>query len=451
MKRRTSAAATLGGWSEMKAAAAQPIFWCCPYEYRINWMLQSKIPKILLKPINSISNTTILDKLKQYNKASSILGDVKIVGAAHCTDIWVVRAKYKALIEKGGLILLDSSVYSVTCGLSCMFSAEVIKLLEIAETVKVKGYSGISDNVRADLAAGAASGSPFSLCADVREHFLVAEGVAVSGNARHFVRNIFQSIRCTHWEAGPGCDVVPDVMVGCINWVVTAKVWHPDSHMLAGFTSRASSSLCTYVIKAVHRRLPVAIRKRLYDKCYPSVLCLLCGEVEFFDHVFTCVHESGIRGKILAEASARWSALSGGSSAFAVLWVLSQCSIDVGLYTLVCKGFVLEEWYEKTCDVFEDRKMATARIVEYVRFIVGLHRAKVWLAKASHQVVMEKAGLVCDVGVVSGLPCGVSLVLSDGVVRLLGLANFFAVSFGRRKPFCFFSGLGGSVRVVIDV
>ncbi|KAG9289729.1 hypothetical protein G9A89_014464 [Geosiphon pyriformis] len=221
--------------------------------------------------------------------------------------------------------------------------------------------------------------------------------------------------------------------------------------MLVGFTSRAFSSLRTYVMKTVHRRLPVAIRKRLYDKCYPSVLCLLCGEVEFSDHIFTCVHESGIRGEILAEASAHWSALSGGSSASAVLWVLSQCSIDVGLYTLVCKGFVLEEWYEEACDVFEDRKVATARIVDYVRFVVGLHRTKVWLARASHRVVMEKAGLVCDVGVVSGLPCGVSSVLSDGVVRLLGLANSFAVSFGRRKSFCFFSGLGGSVQVVINV
>ncbi|KAG9297127.1 hypothetical protein G9A89_019408 [Geosiphon pyriformis] len=317
--------------------------------------------------------------------------------------------------------------------------------------VKMKGHSGILGNVRADLAAEAASGSPFSLCANVREHFLVAEGVAVSGNAHHFVRNIFRSIRCACWEAGPGCDVVPDAMIGCIDWVVTAKVWHPDSHMLAGFTSRTSSSLRTYVMKAVHRRLPVAIRKRLYNKCYPSVLCLFCDEVEFSDHVFTCVHESGIHGEILAEASAHWSALAGGSSASAVLRVLSQCSIDVGLYTLVCKGFVLEEWYEEACNVFEDKKVATARIVDYVRFVVGLHRAKVWLARASHRVVMEKAGLVCDVGVISGLPCGVSSVLSDSVVRLLGLANFFAVSFGRRKPFCFFSGLGGSVRVVIDV
>ncbi|KAG9295234.1 hypothetical protein G9A89_000057 [Geosiphon pyriformis] len=317
--------------------------------------------------------------------------------------------------------------------------------------VKVKGHSGIPGNVRADLAVGAASGSLFSLCANVREHFLVAESIAVSGNARHFVRNIFRSICCAHWEAGPGCDVVLDAMIGCIDWVVTAKVWHSGSHMLAGFTSRASSTLRTYVIKAVHRRLPVAVRKRLYDKCYPSVLCLFCGKVEFSDHVFTCVHESGIRGEILVKASVCWSALAGGFPASAVLRVLSQCSINVGLYTLVCKGFVLEEWYEEACDVFENRKVATARIVDYVRFVVELHRAKVWLARASHQVVMEKAGLVCDVGVVSGLPCGVSSVLSDGIVRLLGLANSFAVSFGRRKPYCFFFGLGGSVWVVIDV
>ncbi|KAG9300298.1 hypothetical protein G9A89_011371 [Geosiphon pyriformis] len=243
--------------------------------------------------------------------------------------------------------------------------------------VKVKDHSGIPGNVKADLAAGAASGSSFSFCADVHEHFLVAEGVAVSGNAHHFVRNIFQSICCAHWEAGPGCDVVSDVMIGCINWVVTAKVWHPDSHMLAGFTSRASSMLRTYFMKAVHRRLLVAVKKRLYNKCYSSVLCLFCGEVEFSDHIFTCVHEFGIRGEILAEASACWSALAGGSPASAMLQVLSQCSIDVGLYTLVCKGFVLEEWYEEACGIFENRKVAAAQIVNYIRFVVGLHHARV--------------------------------------------------------------------------
>ncbi|KAG9299729.1 hypothetical protein G9A89_013089 [Geosiphon pyriformis] len=294
--------------------------------------------------------------------------------------------------------------------------------------VKMKGHSGIPGNVKANLAAGTASGSPFSLCANVCEHFLVAEGVTVSGNAYHFVRNIFRSVCSVRWEAGPDCDVVLDI-------------WHLDSYMLTGFTSWVFSTLRIYIMKAVHRRLLVAVKKRLYDKCYPGVLCLFCNKMEFSDHAFTCVHESGVRGKILAEASAHWLALAGGSPASVMLQVLSQCSIDVGLYTL----------YEEACSIFEDRKVTATQIVDYVKFMVKLHCAKVWLAKASHRVVMEKTGLVCDSGVVSGLFRGVSLVLSNGVVRLLGVVNSFAVSFGYRKPYCFFSGLGGSVQVIIGV
>ncbi|KAG9300611.1 hypothetical protein G9A89_005211 [Geosiphon pyriformis] len=297
--------------------------------------------------------------------------------------------------------------------------------------VKIKGHFGIPGNVEADLAAGAASESPFSLCANVREHFLVAEGVTVSGNACYFVRNIFRSVCSACWEAGPGCDMVPDAMIGCIDWVVMTKV-------------RISSMLCTYIMKAVHRRLLVAVRKRLYDKHYFSVLCLFCSRVEFSDHAFTCVYESGVRGKILAKASARWSALAGGSPASAMLRVLSQCSIDVELYTLVCKGFVLGEWYKEACSIFEDRKVAATQIVDYIRFVVELYHAKVWLARASHRVVIEKTGLVCDSGVVSGLSCGVFSVLSDGVIRLFSVANFFA-------SYCFFSGLSGSVRIIIGV
>ncbi|KAG9304006.1 hypothetical protein G9A89_005916 [Geosiphon pyriformis] len=52
---------------------------------------------------------------------------------------------------------------------------------------KIKGHSGISGNVRANLAAGAASGSPSLLLANMCEHFLVAKNTAVSDNARHFV------------------------------------------------------------------------------------------------------------------------------------------------------------------------------------------------------------------------------------------------------------------------
>ncbi|KAG9304126.1 hypothetical protein G9A89_019688 [Geosiphon pyriformis] len=359
------------------------------------------------------------------------------------------------------LLSTIAKLQAVALALECVSSLSTVAAIDTCvfemsldlsvSWVKVKDHSGIYGNVEANLAAGAASGSPFFLCANVREHFLVAEDVAISGNTHHFVRNIFRFVCCAHWKAGPGCNVVPDVIIGCIDWVVTAKMWHFDSHMLTEFTSRVSSTLHTYIIKAVHRRLSVVVRKRLYNKHYPSVLCLFCDGVEFSDHAFTCVYESSICGEILAETSACWSALADGSSASAMLWVLFQCSFDVELYTLVCKEFVLGEWYEEACSIFEDRKVAATQIVNYVRFIVELHCAKTWLARASHRVVIEKAGLICDSGVVSGLSRSVSSVLSDDVVRLLGVANFFAVSFGHRKSYCFFSGLSGSVRVVIGV
>ncbi|KAG9304921.1 hypothetical protein G9A89_010783 [Geosiphon pyriformis] len=319
---------------------------------------------------------------------------------------------------------------SIGIAVSGLLSSTIAKLQAVAlalenkdlsvSWVKIKSHSGIPGNVEANLAAGAASGSLFSFCANVHEHFLVAKDVAVSGNACYFVKNIFRSVCCACWEAGPSCDMVLEAIIGCIDWVVMAKVWHPDSHMLTGFTSWVFSTLHTYIMKAVHRRLLVAVRKRLYNKRYPSVLCLFCSRMEFSDHTFTCVHKSGVHGEILAEASVRWSALACGFPASTVF-------------------------------IFEDKKMAAIRIVDYVRFVVELHRAKVWLARASHQMVMEKAGLVCDSGVVFGLSCDVFSVLSDGVVRLLGVANSFAVSFGYQKSYCFFSGLGGSVRVIIGV
>ncbi|KAG9293943.1 hypothetical protein G9A89_019281 [Geosiphon pyriformis] len=95
---------------------------------------------------------TIVDKnflFKDWvQEAMSVLGDAKTVGkfivdfvwklgAVHHINIWLVRAKYRALIKKSGLILLNSFVYFVTHGLSCMFSAGVIRLLKIAKTLGV--------------------------------------------------------------------------------------------------------------------------------------------------------------------------------------------------------------------------------------------------------------------------------------------------------------------------
>ncbi|KAG9291575.1 hypothetical protein G9A89_021994 [Geosiphon pyriformis] len=203
-------------------------------------------------------------------------------------------------------------------------------------------HSGISGNIKADLAAEEAIRSSFTLLASVCEQFLVAKNTVVSGNAHHFVRDIF-------WSAGFGYGVVSDELVGSVDWIFTAKVWHTNSHMFAEFTSQSSLNLHTYLIKAVHRHLPVAVWKRLYDKRYPGVLCLLCGEVEFLDHVFTCAQNVAVYNEILAEASAYWVSVAGVCvlSSSAILQALSVCSLDVSLYSVVCKDFVLSEWYKK--------------------------------------------------------------------------------------------------------
>ncbi|KAG9288011.1 hypothetical protein G9A89_017606 [Geosiphon pyriformis] len=297
--------------------------------------------------------------------------------------------------------------------------------------IKVKGHSGISGNVKTDLVAGKAVQSPFSLLAGVYEHYLVAENMTISDNACHF--------------AGPGVSVIPVDLIKCIDWISTAKVWHPDSHILAKFTGRKTSNLCSYLIKAVHRHFPVAVQKKLYDKGYPSVLCLLCGKVEFFDHAFMCSWNVVIRNEVLVEASARWVSVAGlcDSLSSAVLRMLSACSLNVGLYSIVCKNF--------TQGLFDDKKQAISEVVNFVRFVADLHCVRAWLVRSKHRVWMEKTGLVADSGVVSGLSHNVSSILLGGVVRMLGVIELFAVNFGYYLLCCFFSGLSGVVSVIIGV
>ncbi|KAG9302306.1 hypothetical protein G9A89_008797 [Geosiphon pyriformis] len=78
----------------------------------------------------------LLSYISQIQKAMSFPSDAKTVGKFIVDFVWKL-AKYKALIEKNSLISLDGSVYLVTCGLLCMFSAGVIRLLEIAKALGI--------------------------------------------------------------------------------------------------------------------------------------------------------------------------------------------------------------------------------------------------------------------------------------------------------------------------
>ncbi|KAG9288917.1 hypothetical protein G9A89_019539 [Geosiphon pyriformis] len=199
--------------------------------------------------------------------------------------------------------------------------------------------------------------------------------------------------------------------------------------MLAGSTSWKFSVLQSYLIKAVHHQLLMAIQKRLYDKSYSGVLCLLCKEVELLNYVFSCAMDAGVQDEILAKAAASWVFLMSSHvlSSSAVLQFLGCCFSN-------CSEAV---------EVFEVRKMAVSVVVNFVRSVVELHHSRVWLVRSGYKISIEKTGLVENDRVISGL--------SHCKIFMLGVLGSFSVSFGCHRPKLFFFGLDFSPQVIIDV
>ncbi|KAG9291359.1 hypothetical protein G9A89_003463 [Geosiphon pyriformis] len=168
--------------------------------------------------------------------------------------------------------------------------------------------------------------------------------------------------------------------------------------MLSGFMSRHSADLHSYFMKAVYDRLSVAVRKRLYDKKYPGVLCLYCREVEFSDHVFTCNKESISCKKILFECVSTWRSLTG--FRLPVPSVISEslllCVFDVSLYALLCKSFVLVGWYKETVQIFVDCKEAAWVLVNFVHNVGACHHSELWGFRFKFRANMEKDNLMGD-------------------------------------------------------
>ncbi|KAG9303672.1 hypothetical protein G9A89_018569 [Geosiphon pyriformis] len=221
--------------------------------------------------------------------------------------------------------------------------------------------------------------------------------------------------------------------------------------MATGFTSRPSANARTYFMKALHHQLPVAVRKHLYNKCYPNVLCLYCGDVESSDHVFFCKVDNSARNWILNSYVASWKALTGLSLfSLVVMQLLLSCAFDFPVFVALCKGFVFNNWFRKTVSVFRDPKIAGLEVVKFVRSLGLAFRNGVWMVCAKHCAYMEKTKLIPLDGStpvsVSGLISG----FSAGVVKLLGITETVGVRFGFHKPCLFFSGVDNLVSVYIS-
>ncbi|KAG9287543.1 hypothetical protein G9A89_019604 [Geosiphon pyriformis] len=153
-----------------------------------------------------------------------------------------------------------------------------------------RGHFGVLGN---DTLARAAVFSGVHLPHRIDEHFLKAGVTVVSGNSRHFVCGVFHSIHHAHWEVSSGSRVLVDSLCADVDWFRSCSVWHLNSHLATGFTSARTAGSWTYFMKALHYCLPVAVRKQLYNKGYPSVMCLFCSDVEISDHVFLCPFDAG--------------------------------------------------------------------------------------------------------------------------------------------------------------
>ncbi|KAG9290537.1 hypothetical protein G9A89_020907 [Geosiphon pyriformis] len=212
--------------------------------------------------------------------------------------------------------------------------------------------------------------------------------------------------------------------------------------MLSGSTCRATAALCTYFMKTVHFRLPVAVQKRLYNKVYPGVSCLFCGDVELPDHGFTCVKDASVWSDILGDFGGLWRTLMS-PNLLLPSFVLQDFSLgvsDVRLYSVFCKRFVLKSWMDEATVSFSNKKKVAIVIVNFIHRLAKSHRMNFWLFRTKFRSDMERSGLIGDnVVVVSALGVG-ALSFSAGMVYLIGVLDSLDVSFGFRGRFLFLSG-----------
>ncbi|KAG9304593.1 hypothetical protein G9A89_020157 [Geosiphon pyriformis] len=287
---------------------------------------------------------------------------------------------------------------------------------------KVKGHSGVSGNNQANSIADATTLSDWFLPPCVDEHFLLVDNGIVS--------DVFHAVCQAHWEVSFSSGFLLEELHLDVNW--------------PSFTNRHTANTHTYLMKALHCQLPMAVRKHIYNRCYSSVLCLYCGEIEVSDHVFSCVIDDSAHRRVLESCMSSWKMLSGlFFSTSSVLQLLSTCASNFLISSAFYKSFAVF--------IFHNPKVAGIKIANFMCSFCVTFRNDIWLVCAKHHVYIEKNSLILVDSSIPILVFGLVLRFSDGMVKLLGIAEAFGVCFGFCKSCSFFSGIGNPVSVNIIV
>ncbi|KAG9284008.1 hypothetical protein G9A89_005337 [Geosiphon pyriformis] len=268
--------------------------------------------------------------------------------------------------------------------------------IECCHIANVKSHLGVSGN---------------------NKRFLKTSVNTVSGNLRHFVCDVFRSIHRMYWEVGSGFQVVPGCLCANIDWLRSSLVWHFDSHLALSFTS------------AFHCWLPVAVWKHLYNRSYPSVMYLFCGDIEVSDHIFSCTFNTVGRVQLLNTYILAWETCSSlVQSSSCVSQLLSFCVANVAVGAALYKSFVFGDWNHESVLVFRDFGIVTLVIVDFVCAFCLSFWDDIWLVCAKYQAFMEKNRLIPHDSSIPASVSGSLMLFSPGVVRLLGVAKAFGVA-----------------------
>ncbi|KAG9290730.1 hypothetical protein G9A89_011693 [Geosiphon pyriformis] len=237
-------------------------------------------------------------------------------------------------MQTGAAVFFDGVNLGLCVEVSGLVFSTMVKLQTIALAL---------DNERADALAITATMSKYSLPLCVDACYILAGGMAVSENSRHFVHDIFYCIHHAQWEISSSFRVLVTSLHNNVDWHRSSLMWHSDMHMAASSIGKCSAGARTYFMKALHYRLPVAVHKCLYSRSYPSILCLYCGEVKVSDHVFSCSSDTAIHAQLLDMHVAIWEAISGLlQSSSQLMQLMLSCISNTLLCSAFCKGFMFK-------------------------------------------------------------------------------------------------------------